>query len=528
MVKVLVADDISSQGLEKLNVIPNVEIEVRTGLSEAELAEAVQDADALLVRSASKVTERVLAAARRLKVVGRAGVGVDNIDVNAATRRGVVVVNAPDGNTISAAEHTFAMMIAMARHIPQAHATVKSGKWDRKSFVGVELAGKTLAVVGMGRIGTEVAKRAKAFHMEVYGYDPFLTEERAKQLGIRRAELAEAVAVADFLTVHTPLTKETRHLIDARMFARMKDGVRVVNCARGGIIDEQALCEALASGKVAGAALDVYEEEPLPADHPLRQFPNVVFTPHLGASTEEAQLNVAIVVAEEVANVLLGRPFRNAVNLPSLDKDLKDYLEPFLTLGEKLGLLLGQLAPGALSDIEIAYGGELAQQEVSFLSRTVLKGLLGQRYGDEVNYVNAPALAEAAGITVREVKQPKSPVYTTLLSVSAATPQGRRRVAGTLYNGAGPRIVLIDDYRIDALPDGHMIYTEHLDRPGMIGRIGMILGQADINIGSMQVGRQGTGGDAVMLLSVDKPVPADVLSEIGRIDGIRTIRSIEL
>ncbi|MCL6594527.1 MAG: phosphoglycerate dehydrogenase, partial [Alicyclobacillus sp.] len=303
MVKVLVADDISSQGLEKLNVIPNVEIEVRTGLSEAELAEAVQDADALLVRSASKVTERVLAAARRLKVVGRAGVGVDNIDVNAATRRGVVVVNAPDGNTISAAEHTFAMMISMARHIPQAHATVKSGKWDRKSFVGVELAGKTLAVVGMGRIGTEVAKRAKAFQMEVYGYDPFLTDERAKQLGIRRADLAEAVAAADFLTVHTPLTKETRHLIDARMFARMKDGVRVVNCARGGIIDEQALCDALASGKVAGAALDVYEEEPLPADHPLRQFSNVVFTPHLGASTEEAQLNVAIVVAEEVANV---------------------------------------------------------------------------------------------------------------------------------------------------------------------------------------------------------------------------------
>lgn len=526
--KVLVADDISRQGLEKLRIVPDIEIEVRTGLSEAELAQAVRAADALLVRSQSKVTERVLESAGRLKVIGRAGVGVDNIDVSAATRRGIVVVNAPDGNTISACEHTFAMMIGLARHIPRAHASVKAGVWDRKSFVGVELMGKTLAVIGMGRIGTEVAKRAKAFGMKVVGYDPFLTDDRAKELGIVKAALEDAVAAADFITVHTPLTKETRHLIDAAMFARMKDGVRIVNCARGGIIDEQALCDALAAGKVAGAALDVYEQEPLPADHPLRRFDNVIFTPHLGASTEEAQLNVAIVVAEEVANVLLGRPFRNAVNLPSLDKELSDYLAPYLVLGEKLGALLGQLSPQSMADIEIAYGGELALQDVSFLSRTVLKGLLSQRFADEVNYVNAPTLAQEAGINVREVKQPKSTVFTSLLSVSAVTPQGRRRVAGTLYNGAGARIVQIDDYRIDMLPEGRMIYTEHVDRPGMIGRIGMILGEADINIGSMQVGRRDTGGQAVMLLSVDKPVPSEVLDAIGQIAGIHTIRSIEL
>jgi len=526
--KVLVADDISELGLEQLRSIPGLELEIRTGLPEAELALAVQDADALLVRSQSKVTETVLEAARHLKVVGRAGVGVDNIDVAAATRRGVIVLNAPDGNTISAAEHTFAMLLAVARQVPQAHASVTKGKWDRKAYLGVELRGKTLAVIGMGRIGTEVARRAKAFEMNVVGYDPFLTDERAKSLGINKDTLDGAIEQADFITVHTPLMKETRHLVNAGMFARMKDGVRIINCARGGIIDELALADAIGSGKVAGAALDVFEEEPFPVTHPLRSFDTVVFTPHIAASTEEAQLNVAIVVAAEVGNILQGRPFQNAVNLPSLSQERKAYLEPYLVLGEQLGAFLGQLHTGAIEAVEITYAGELANQDLSFLTRTLLKGLLEQRYGDEVNYVNAPTLAKESGLHIREIKQAHSGVFTNLVTVTITTPAGPRSLSGTLYNGMGPRIVAIDAYRIDADPHGHMVYTEHNDRPGMIGRIGMLLGSAEVNIASMQVGRKDTGGDAVMLLTVDKPVPTDIIEAIRSIEGVHGVRTIGL
>lgn len=526
--KVLVADDISLQGLEKLHSIQDIEVVVRTGMSENELVQAISDADALLVRSQTKVTERVLSAAKALQVIGRAGVGVDNIDVTNATKRGVVVINAPDGNTVAAAEHTMAMMLGMSRLIPQAHQSIHSGIWDRKSFLGVELYGKTLAVVGMGHIGVEVAKRAKAFGMRVIGFDPFLSEERARSLGIVRGELDEAVKEADFITVHTPLTKETHHLLGKAQFAAMKTGVRVLNCARGGIVDEAALVEGLESGRVAGAALDVYETEPFPSNHPLRHFKNVVFTPHLGASTVEAQVNVAVSVAEEVANVLQGRPFQNAINLPSLTAEQKAYLQPFLTLGEKLGSFLGQAVPGPLADLEITYGGDLADQDVGFIARTVLKGLLGQRHGDEVNYVNAPFLAKAAGLEVREVKQPKTKVYTNLLTVAVTAAQGRHTVSGTLYNGSGPRIVEVDNYLIDAQPDGAMIFTRHEDRPGMIGRIGMILGEADINIASMQVGRRETGGEAVMLLTVDKPVPESVIAQVQTMSGISTVRMIEL
>ncbi|RIV26735.1 phosphoglycerate dehydrogenase [Alicyclobacillaceae bacterium I2511] len=528
LLKILVADDISLLGLEKLQSIPDMEVVVRTGMSESEVMQAISNADALLVRSQTKVTERVLSAAKSLQVIGRAGVGVDNIDVLSATRRGVVVINAPDGNTIAAAEHTLAMMLGMSRLIPQAFQSIQSGAWDRKSFVGVELYGKTLAVVGMGHIGAEVAKRAKAFGMRVIGFDPFLSEERARLLGITRATLDEAVSEADFITVHTPLTKETHHLLGKAQFAAMKKGVRVINCARGGIVDEVALAEGLESGRVAGAALDVYETEPFALDHPLRHFKNVIFTPHLGASTVEAQVNVAISVAEEVANVLQGKPFQNAINLPSLSAEQKAYLQPFLTLGERLGSFLGQAVPGSLEDLEITYGGDLADQDVSFIARTVLKGLLGQRHGDEVNYVNAPFLAKAAGLEVREVKQPKSRVYTNLLTVGVTSGKTRHTVSGTLYNGSGPRIVEVDDYLIDAQPEGAMIFTRHQDRPGMIGRIGMILGEADINIASMQVGRKETGGEAVMLLTVDKPVPESAIEKVQTLSGIFAVHRIEL
>lgn len=526
--KVLVADDVSELGIRKLSEVPGVSVVTQTGLSETQLTEIIGDYDALLVRSQTKVTARVLEAASRLKVIGRAGVGVDNIDITAATKKGIVVLNAPDGNTMSAAEHTFAMLMATARMIPQAHASILSGKWDRKSFVGVELRDKTLAVIGMGRIGVEVAKRAQAFQMRVLGYDPFLTEERAKEVGVIRASLDEAIAQADFITVHTPLTKETRHLLNDDAFARMKDGVRVVNCARGGIIDESALVRALTNGKVAGVALDVFEQEPVGPEHPLLQFPNVVVTPHLGASTIEAQVNVAIDVAEEVGRVLAGLPFHNAVNLPSLSGDQKALLEPYLKLGEQLGLFAAQLVSGAVSEVEITYGGQLAEQNVSFITRTVLKGLLGYRYSDEVNYVNAPFLAEQAGMLVRETKQPKSKVFTNVVSLVLKGEDGEHRVVGTLYNGFGPRIVEIDLYSLDVSPEGNLLYTRHVDQPGMIGRIGTLLGDAQVNIAAMQVGRRESGGEAVMVLSVDKGIPHDVVEQIGKVPGIKFVRAIDL
>ncbi len=526
--KVLVTDDISPLGIEKLESLPNTFVTVLTGLSEDELVEEIKDYDALLVRSQTKVTERVIGAAARLQVIGRAGVGVDNIDVAAATRRGILVINAPDGNTISAAEHTFAMLISMSRHIPRANQSIRDGKWDRKSFVGVELRGKTLAVLGMGRIGTEVAKRAKGFEMRVIGYDPFLTEERAKTLGVERMSLLDAVSEADFITVHTPLTKETRHLLSFEAFSRMKKGVRIINCARGGIIDESALLGALNEGVVAGAALDVFEKEPISKEHPLLAFPNVVVTPHLGASTVEAQINVAIDVAEEVGRILQGLPFHTAVNLPALSAEQKSQLEPFLELGEQIGLLGAQFIPGAPSELEITYAGELSEQNVSFVTRTVLKGLFGYQYSDEVNYVNALFYAEQAGLVVREVKQQKSKVFTNLVALNFTCEDGVHRVAGTLYNGFGPRIVEIDGYTVDVPVEGKMIFTRHLDKPGMIGKIGTLLGDADINIAAMQVGRREFGGEAVMVLSVDKVVPEFVVQKISEMPGIQFVRAIEL
>lgn len=526
--KVLIADDVSELGIRKLSEVPEVSVVTKTGLSEEQLIAEIGEYDALLVRSQTKVTVRVLDAANRLRVIGRAGVGVDNIDLAAATKKGVIVLNAPDGNTISAAEHTFAMLMAVSRHIPQAQASIVAGRWDRKSFVGVELRNKTLSIVGMGRIGAEVAKRALAFDMRVLGYDPFLTEDRAKEIGVVRVSLEDAIAQADFITVHTPLTKETRHLLNDDAFAKMKDGVRLVNCARGGIIDETALVRALEIGKVAGVALDVFEQEPVTPDHPLLQFANVVVTPHLGASTIEAQVNVAIDVAEEVSRVLTGLPFRNAVNLPALSADQKAALEPFLSLGEQLGLFSAQLVESPVTEIEVSYTGQLAEQNVSFLTRTVLKGFLGFRYSDEANYVNAPFLAEQAGIVVREVKQPKSKVFTNAISVKLNMDDGQHVVVGTLYNGFGPRIVEIDGYTLDVAPQGNILYTRHIDQPGMIGRIGTLLGDTQINIAAMQVGRRETGGQAIMALSVDKPIPEEVVAHIGSVQGITFVRAIDL
>ncbi|MGC4377934.1 phosphoglycerate dehydrogenase [Fictibacillus sp. Mic-4] len=527
MFKVLISDPLSKSGIQQLLDAPDVEVVQNTNLSPDDLLAVIGEYDALLVRSQTKVTAEVLKAGKRLKAIGRAGVGVDNIDLNAATEAGIIVINAPEGNTLSAAEHTFAMLMAVSRNIPQAYKKLSEGIWDRKSFQGVELNNKTLGVVGMGRIGTEVAKRAKAFNMHVIGYDPFLTEERAKKLGVVCGSVEDIVTEADFITVHTPLTKETHHLLGAAEFAKMKDGVRIINCARGGIIDEKALYDAIQNGKVAGVALDVFEEEP-PVDNPLIKLPQVVTTPHLGASTVEAQENVAIDVSEELIKVLRGERFKNAVNLPFIPPHVMERVEPYFVLGEKLGRFIAQLSVGPVQEITITYSGELADVDTALLTRTILKGALSFRIGPEVNYVNALYLAKMREINVVEQKSSQSRGFTNRLKVEFKTSTQSHVVAGTLLNGYGARIVKIDDYTIDAAPEGNLLYVHHNDRPGVIGRVGTILGNKDVNIGTMQVGRRGVGGDAIMLLTVDKQLSPEMVEELVALPEIMSVTPIEL
>lgn len=529
MYKVLISDPLSNEGIQALLEAPDVEVVRQTGLSEEELIDIIGDFDALLVRSQTKVTRNVIEHAKKLKIIGRAGVGVDNIDLEAATEHGIIVVNAPDGNTISTAEHTFSMLMALARKIPQAYLKLKNQVWDRKSFIGVELNGKTLSIIGLGRIGTEVAKRAKAFNMTVYAYDPFLTPERAEKLGVHfAATLEEAIKVADFITVHTPLIKETKHMISHEQFKLMKDGVLILNCARGGIIDEQALYEAIVNKKVAGAALDVFEEEPA-INNPLLELDEVIATPHLGASTVEAQENVAIDVSQEVLNVLRGKPFKNAVNLPSVPAHIMQKVQPYFHLSEHLGSFLAQIAIGAIKEVNITYTGELSDLDVAPLTRNVVKGILAQHLGSEqVNYVNAPLLAKQRDITINEQKQSSSKGFTNLITVSVKTTQEERSVSGTLLNGLGPRIVKIDNYSVDVVPQGHLIYIRHHDRPGVIGRVGTLLGSHDVNIAAMQVGRTDVGGDAIMILTVDKQASRNVLDHLGELSEIQKVTEVNL
>lgn len=527
MYNILISDPISDYGIQQLMEAPDVNVVKKTGLTEDQLVEIIEQFDALLVRSQTRVTSRILEAASRLKVVGRAGVGVDNIDLDFATQRGIIVINAPDGNTISTAEYTFAMLMSIARSIPQAHKKTTHGEWDRKSFVGVELRNKTLGIIGLGRIGTEVAKRAKAFQMNLVGYDPFLTEERAEKMGVKLGTVDEVAAKADFITVHTPLTKETHHLIGADQFDRMKPGVRVINCARGGIIDERALYDAIIAGKVAGAALDVYEEEP-PVNNPLLSLPQVIAAPHLGASTIEAQENVAVDVSEEVLHILRSEPFKNAVNLPPVPATVLTKLQPYFNIGEKLGLFVSQIAVGAVQQIAITYSGDLSDVDTAPLTRHIVKGVLSYHLGTEVNTINAMHLAKVREIEVLVQQSTTTKGFTNLLSVKLQTNREEKSVSGTLLNGYGPRIVKVDQFPIDVSPEGHLLLVSHTDRPGVIGRVGTVLGDNDVNIATMQVGRKIIGGSAIMMLTVDKPVPAEVLDKLGELTEIETVTEIDL
>jgi D-3-phosphoglycerate dehydrogenase / 2-oxoglutarate reductase len=526
MYKVLITDPLSDQGIDKLLRAEDVEVVRKIGLTGEALLSEIATADALLVRSQTKVTEEVINQGNRLKVIARAGVGVDNIDISAATRKGVIVVNAPDGNTISTAEHTFAMLISLARNIPQAHRTVINGEWNRKAFVGVELNQKTLSIIGFGRIGSELAKRAKAFRMNVIAFDPYLTEERAQKFGVQKASFNEAIAAGDFITVHTPLTKETRHMINHEVFDKMKDGVRILNCARGGIIDEAALYDAIVSGKVAGAALDVFEVEP-PGNHPLFTLPQVICTPHLGASTIEAQENVAVDVSEEVLHILRGEPFKNAVNLPSIPAELQQKLAPYHELVEKLGHFVGQMTTEAIKEITITYAGELAEGDVAPLTRMMLKAVLSHHLAD-INFVNAPHLAKQRGIHVLEQKSGHSHGFTQWLNIEVKTDKNQHQVSGTLLNGFGPRIIKIDQFPVDVAPKGHLLFIQHRDQPGAIGRVGTLLGSRDINIATMQVGRKQAGGQAIMILRIDKAIPHDLMNALKQMDEIQSVMEIDL
>ena len=512
--KILVSDPISKRGVELLQGQTGFQVDENIGLNEDDLCKIITDYDALVIRSQTKVTKRVIDSAKRLRVVGRAGVGIDNVDLEEATRRGIIVMNTPGGNTISTAEHTFSMMMALARKIPQAHASVKGGNWDRKSFQGVELYSKTLGIIGMGRIGSEVARRAIAFGMQVLAYDPFLSLTRARQLQIELVELEELYVRSDFITVHVPMNDETHWMINKETILQMKKGVRLINCARGGIIHEGDLFEAIQSGKVAGAALDVFETEP-PKDSPLRQLDSVIMTPHLGASTHEAQESVGIEVAEQIADVLKGGTVRNAVNMPNIDAKVLVILQPYLSFGEKIGRLLAQLSPRRIEKLSIEFCGKTCELDVSPITRSILKGFLETVEGGDVNYVNAPFLAEQLGITIEEVKCTESPDYAELIRVRADTDTKGASVAGTFFGSVNnPRFVRINDISVEAVPQGVLFIMSNKDRPGIVGSIGTLLGKHHINIASMSLGRDTPGGSALTVLNLDSSPSQEVLAEI--------------
>lgn len=512
--KILVADPISERGISELQEGGLLDVTVQTDISPEELLTVIGEYDALVVRSRTKVKANVIAAATRLRVVGRAGVGTDNVDIDAATKRGVIVMNTPAGNTISTAEHAFSLMMSLARNIPQADASVKSGKWTPKPFLGVELCGKTLAILGMGRIGTEFARRAIAFGMRVLAYDPYLSASRARSLQVELIErLDEIIPQADFLTLHMPATAETKHMISRDRLAKAKKELRIVNCARGGLIDEEALYEALKSRRIAGAAFDVFEVEPPPADYPMLALPNVISTPHLGASTAEAQENVGIEVAQQVRAALLSGEIRNAVNMPNVDAKTMAILGPHLRLGEKLGLFLSQMAAKRCDSLNINYHGKAYELDTTPITRSILAGFLRQAGGGEVNLVNAPAFAANLGLKITESRETNGTEFSELIELTATGEGGWVSLAGTFF-GSNARVVKINGRHVEAKPEGVVFILENHDRPGIVGHIGTLFGKHSVNIASMSLSRTEEGGRALTVLNLDSVPGEDLVREL--------------
>ena len=526
--RVLLSDTLAPQGIEVLKQHPELKFEIKTGLKPSELAAIIAPYDALLIRSGTRVTREVIESASSLKVIGRAGVGVDNVDLEAATRRGVVVMNSPLGNSVTTAEHAIAMMMAMARQIPSATAAVKAGKWERTKFMGAEVCNKILGVVGLGNIGRIVADRAVGLKMKVIGYDPILTTEAAARLGIELVSLEELLARSDFVTVHTPLTEDTRGLIGAAAFARMKKGVRIINCARGGIVDEGALADAITSGQVAGAALDVFVDEPPPPDHTLLKLDAVVATPHLGAATDEAQVQVSIDIAQQVADFLIDGTITSAVNIPALSPQELEVIGPHLSLGEKLGRLCAQLISDAPNTLTVALGGEASNLKHDAVTAAVLKGLMSGFLDEDLNLVNAPFIARERGIGIAEMRSREVTDFVNTLTIAVTTKSGEHEVSGAVLGNRALRLTRIDGYRVESVPEGYFLMLHNRDVPGVVGAIGTMLGQAGINIAGLELDRDRVGGTALSLIEVDGPVPSQVLEKLKTIPAITSAALLKL
>jgi len=525
--RILVSDPLSKKGLEILERAKNLRVDVKPGLSPEELKKIISEYDGIIIRSETKLKGDLIEAGERLKVIGRAGIGLDNVDLPAATKKGIVVMNTPQENAIAAAEHTIAMIFSVSRKIPQATASMKTGKWEKKKFMGVELHNKTLGLIGIGVIGTVVADRARGLKMKVIGYDPYLSKETAEKKGVDLVSFDELLSRSDFISVHTPLTDETRNLIDKNAFSKMKNGVILINCARGGIINEKDLYDAIGGGKVAGAALDVFEKEP-PVGNPLLELETVISTPHLGASTGEAQENVAIAIANQVVDYLTSGEARNAVNMPAVSPDILPFLRPFLRLGEKLGSFLGQISNYPIEEVLIEYHGEVLEYGTKPITISVLKGLLTPFVGETVNFVNAPVMAKERGIRITESVSDKAEDFASLIALTVRSKMEHNYIAGTPFGRKELRIVKLNDFFIEALPEGYILLVNNYDKPGVIGNIGMALGSRNINIATMQFGRDRMGGNAISLLHLDAPLPPGMLGEILRLPNIISVRQIQL
>ncbi len=527
MKRVLVSDSMATEGVEIFRKTPGIEVDVITKHTPEELKELVSGYDGLVVRSSSKITKEIIESAEKLAVIGRAGAGVDNIDVEAASKKGIVVMNTPGGNTVTTGEHAIAMMLSLARKIPQATASMKAGKWEKSRFMGNEYFNKTLGIIGIGRIGTVVADRAKGLKMNVLAYDPFLSPEAAEKMGITLATLDEIYGSADFISVHTPKNKETTGMINAAAFAKMKKGVFIINCARGGIVNERDLYEALVSGQVAGAALDVFEEEPT-KNMDLVSLDNVICTPHLGASTDEAQTSVAIAIAEQMVDYLLKGEIRYAVNFPSVSADLMTAMAPYLNLAEKLGKFHAQILSSGIQEVQIEYSGEILKFDLTPLTIALLKGLLTPILNENVNYINAPVIAKERGINVKESKSNAVSDYRSMITLTLKTAKAVTTTAGALFGLREPRIVRINAFTVDVIPEGHLLMLYNHDRPGVIGKVGTIIGDANINIARMHWSRVQEQQKAMVVFSTDTHLDTEILQKMKETANVISVHQLDM
>ncbi len=526
--KILISDSMSSKAVEVLKGTPGLDVDVITGLKPEELKAKIKDYHGLVVRSATKVTAEIIGAAENLKVVGRAGTGVDNVDMAAATKKGIVVMNTPGGNTVTTAEHAVAMMMSLARKVPQATASMKKGEWEKKKFEGTEITGKTLGILGVGNIGSVVASRALGLRMNVIAYDPFISAEAADKLGVTLVSMDDLFKKSDFISIHVPLTAETKGIVNAEAFKKMKKGVKIINCARGGIVNEADLAEAIKAKIVSGAACDVFEKEPPPSDNPLFSLDEVILTPHLGASTFEAQENVAVAIAEQIADYLTSGTIRNAVNVPSIPSELLTALGPYISLGEKIGSFQGQILKGGVEEITVEYSGDVVNYDVAPITIACIKGLLDQVLDLYVNFVNAPFVAKERGIKVVEIKSSRSTEFASSITIKVKTREEENVVEGALFGKKEPRIVRINKFFLDAVPEGNLLLLHNEDKPGVIGNVGTLLAANNVNIARLHLGRTSVGAEAVSVWNIDTPLSKGLIEKLLKLPNIISVNVIEL